>query len=146
MTSELETNIVAVERVKEYSETPTEVSAFSEPHVQLVYNVLIDKIPQINNVLYTLILWLYLLCCECGCDFRLHGRLRTRNLLIHGLRLGLCSFTSTVRATGRGSTLCSEISAATSLVGRRSAAIIYSSLLLIMCPQCSMKRVLVVCK
>ncbi len=27
MTSELETNIVAVERVKEYSETPTEVSA-----------------------------------------------------------------------------------------------------------------------
>ena len=26
MTSELETNIVAVERVKEYSETPTEVS------------------------------------------------------------------------------------------------------------------------
>ena len=28
MTSELETNIVAVERVKEYSETPTEVSNF----------------------------------------------------------------------------------------------------------------------
>ena len=26
MTTELETNIVAVERVKEYSETPTEVS------------------------------------------------------------------------------------------------------------------------
>ena len=36
MTSELETNIVAVERVKEYSETPTEVSKIStEKPVQL---------------------------------------------------------------------------------------------------------------
>ena len=30
MTSELETNIVAVERVKEYSETPTEAEWFNE--------------------------------------------------------------------------------------------------------------------
>ena len=32
MTTEMETNIVAVERVKEYSETPTEVSYF---HLQI---------------------------------------------------------------------------------------------------------------
>ena len=38
MTSELETNIVAVERVKEYSETPTEVSyIYLRPNITVIF-------------------------------------------------------------------------------------------------------------
>lgn len=39
MTSELETNIVAVERVKEYSETPTEVTN-SGTHFNAKHNMI----------------------------------------------------------------------------------------------------------